>query len=124
MLLKYGWAFQSSAFENRRCTSSPSYRPGGRPMECSTTRSITAPGGRGPKFGDPSRRAKLYQPACHSAGASGRLVIGFVTGRSGYGQPGDPVADLPQAQAQPLRRGGAVEAALVQSLDQYFTLLL
>src|SRR3569623_1900419 len=126
MRLKYGCASQSSLLVNNCCTSSPPYCPGGRLMECTTTRSTFASAGRGPKFGESSRRAKRYQPPCHSAGAagSGRLVIRLVAAGRREREAGDAVADLPQRQSQALRRGGAVEAALLQRLDQDFALLL
>src|SRR5512133_517334 len=125
MLLKYGCAFQSSVLLNSCCTSSPPYRPGGRLIECTTIRSICAAGGRAPWLGESRRRANRYQPDCHSApdSLSDRFVMRLVAG-SGDGQPCDAVADLPQAEAQPMRGRRAVESALVQGLDQDVAFLL
>src|SRR3569832_1211705 len=110
---KYGCASQSSVFVNRRCTSSPPYRPGGRLIEWTTTRSTCAPAGRGPQFGEASRRAKRYQPSSHSALAVSGVVMRVVAARGRDREPGDAVADLAQAEPQALRRGCVVEVALV-----------
>src|SRR5688572_10242275 len=119
IVLKYGCASQSSVLVNSRCTSSPPYTPGGRLMECTTTRSTAAPSGRGPKFGEASLRAKRYQPASHRLAPSGTgRVIGLFAARRGDRQPRDAVADLAQAQAQSLGGRGAVEVGLAQRLHQ------
>src|SRR5258706_16377549 len=97
MLLKYGCASQSRVLVKSRCTSWPPYSPGGRLIECTTTRSMRAPAGRGPKLGESSRRAKRYQPASHRPDDrlfSGGAVIRLVIGR-GDREPRDAVADLP-----------------------------
>src|SRR4051812_21672954 len=125
MLLKYGCAFQSSVFVNRRCTSSPPNWPGGRLIECTTIRSTCAPAGRALWLGEDRRRAKPYQPSCHSvADDSGWLVIRVVAAGRGDRQPRDPVADLPQRESQPLRRRRPVEAAFVQRAHQDLAFLL
>src|SRR4051812_24411075 len=94
-------------------------------MECTTTRSMLAPSGRGPKLGESRRRAKRYQPPSNSAEELGTAgVLGFVAARRGDRQPGDAVADLAQRQAQLLRRGGAVEVGFLQCLHQDLALLL
>src|SRR6478609_10690168 len=121
---KYGCADQSSVFMNSACTSSPPYWPGGRLIECSTTRSTTASAGRGPKLGEAKRRAKRYQPSDQSGSSAGGRVIGVVAAGRRDGEPRDAVADLPQAQAQPLRGRGAVEARLLQGSHENLALLL
>eukprot|EP01032_Pedospumella_encystans_P010909 gene10909-12728_t len=55
-------ASQSSRLVNSSATWGVPYSPGGRLMECSTTRSISAPSGRGPKLGERQAWAKRYQP--------------------------------------------------------------
>src|SRR4051812_44153957 len=122
--LKYGCAFQSRVLVNSCCTPSPPYSPGGRLIECTTTRSMAAPAGRGPKLGDSSRRAKRYQPPSHCAGVSGLVmrVVGAAGDR--YREPGDAVADLPQRQTQALRGGRAVVVGFLQRLHEDVALLL
>src|SRR5437763_10996072 len=96
-------------------------------MECTTTRSIAAPGGRGPKLGEAMPCAKRYQPPRQSGSAASGVAVAVIrvfVPRRGDGQPGDAVADLAQAQPQALRRGGAVEVGLAQRLDQDLALLL
>src|SRR3954471_23760612 len=100
--------------------------PGGRLIECTTTRSIAAPSGRAPKLGEATRWAKRYQPWSHRASLpSGRGgLIGFFAARRGDGEARDAIADLAQAQSQLLGGGGAVEVGLAQGLDQDLALLL
>src|SRR5688572_29972702 len=101
-------------------------------IECTTTRSISAPAGRAEQLGEASRRAKPYQPPCHSIEAGGAgsrarvfaIVGAVVAARRGDRQPRDAVADLAQAQAEALGRRGAVEAGFAQRLDQDLALLL
>ena len=61
-------------------------------------------GGRGPKFGERSCRAKRYQPDCQSAALSrsfiGTGAIAVVAVRRGDAQARDAIADLAQAQAE------------------------
>src|SRR5215207_7709746 len=98
-------------------------------MECSTIRSVCAPAGRGPKFGECSGRAKRYQPsrqrtvlieaplgggAVLLSSLVGAIALAVVAARRRDAQARDAIADLPQAQAQPSRGGGAVEAAFLQ----------
>src|SRR3569832_2567718 len=124
MLLKYGCAFQSSVFVKSCCTPSPPYSPGGRLIECTTMRSMAAPCGRAPKFGEARRRAKRYQPPSHSDGTSAVVIV--VVAAAGHRDrlPRDAVADLPQRQAELLRGGRAVVIGLAQRLHENRALLL
>src|SRR6187401_946064 len=95
-------------------------------MECTTTRSISAPAGRGPKLGEATRCAKRYQPSRQSGSAAsgGAGFIRLVVARRRDGEPRDAITDLPQAQAQALGGGRAVEIGLAQRLHQDLALLL
>src|SRR5438874_7533610 len=97
MSAKYGCAAGSSRLVNSRSIASPPYSPGGRLIECSTTRVICVPLGRSSQFGDSTILIADAQ-ALH------------------------PVAQLPEGDAEELRRRGAVEAGLAERLEDRLAL--
>src|SRR3990167_10412620 len=111
---------------NRSCTAWLPYSPGGRLMECTTIRSTQACAGRGPKLGDAMWRAPPCLPCTQGAWPAGSGVCAGMRVVVGCGdvQARNAVADLPQADPQPGRRGGAVEVGGLQGAHQNVALLL
>src|SRR3982750_4561054 len=94
---------------------SPPNCPGGRLIECSTTRSTTVPWGRGPKFGESLRFARHSQPARHSASLTPTRSLAIRAGRVGADvdvEPRHAIAHLAQRQAEADPGGGAGEAVV------------
>src|SRR2546428_10818852 len=77
--------------------ASPPYSPGGRLIECRTTRVISLPGGRSSWFGEST------------------TLIGDL-------QPLHPVAQLAEGDPEQLRGGGAVETGLAERLEDRLAL--
>ncbi len=97
-------------------------------MECTTMRSTLACGGRGPWLGESMRLAFAYQPPCQAgrraAGSGLRVAMAVAVLRYLDVQPGNPVTDLAQADAQAGCGGRAVETRLAQGAHEYFPFLL
>src|SRR5688500_15688499 len=96
---KYGCACGSSRLVKRRSMPSPPYSPGGRLIECSSARLISVPGGRSSWFGE-----------------STTLI--------GDAEALHAVAQLPEGDAQKLRRRGAVEGRLAERIEDDLALHL
>src|SRR5262245_59403903 len=94
---KYGCAAGSRRLVNRRSMCSPPYSPGGRLIECSTTRLISAPAGRSSWLGESTILIRNREPL-------------------------HPVAQLPEGDAEELRRRGAVELGLGERLEDRLAL--
>src|SRR5690606_10573816 len=91
--------------------------PGGKLMPCTISRETTVPAGRSSKLGDGMNGTPVTVPSSSSISAGGRC-----TGRSVDVEPFHAITQCTERDAQEFRRRSAIEARLVQRLQDRFTL--